>query len=123
MSSLTEDQGANIARIAGIIAGAPAVTGVADLITGAIDDVAASKASDRHVIVVLGAPFELDPQARQTIGDKLAHTGTRLHVIQARSATADRLQELAHKSHGQTPGGEIVAAIDDVRQRSPTATG
>ena len=90
------------------------MTGLADLIMGAIDDVAASRANDRHVIVVLGAPFEPDPQARQAIGDELVRTGTRLHVILARSASADGLQELARKSRGRAPGGEIVAAIDDV---------
>ena len=113
MSSLTEDQGANIARIAGIIAGAPAVTGLADLIMGAIDDVAASRANDRHVIVELGAPFELDPQARQAIGDELVRTGR-----DCTSSWPGRPRPMGcrswRKSRGRAPGGEIVAAIDDV---------
>ena len=100
-TALTSDREANIARIAGITAGSPAVVRLPDVITDTIAELAASKATDRHAVVVLGGAVDAADSALAGISDALTGSGTVLHVVAPATADAGALRRMAERSGGQ----------------------
>ena len=114
-TALTSDREANIARIAGITAGSPAVVRLPDVITDTIAELAASKATDRHAVVVLGGAVDAADSALAGISDALTGSGTVLHVVAPATADAGALRRMAERSGGQvstSPG--VLSAVDEV---------
>jgi hypothetical protein len=114
-TALTADRGANIARIAGITSGAPAVLPLPDVLSETVAELASSRASDRHAVVVLGAEVAADAARLAPLGAELAESGTTLHLVAPENVTADALARLATRTGGtvrRVP--ETLAAMDDV---------
>jgi hypothetical protein len=114
-TALTADRGANIARVAGITAGAPAVLPLPDVLAETVAELASSPASDRHAVVVLGGEVAADAARLAPLGDVLAQSGTTLHVLAPEDVTAGALARLAARTGGTLRRApEMLASMDAV---------
>ena len=118
-STLTSDRSANIARIAGITAGAPDVVPLSGLILAAATRVAVSTQTDRHLVVVLGSTPTVDLGALAPV---LENASIALHIVAPEGVDLIGLAELAAASGGVVPTvpelvGEIDAATAAIAQR------
>jgi hypothetical protein len=112
-SALTPDRTANIARIAGITAGAPAVASLPQVVTNSIAELGASRAMDRHAIVALGRSAGVTDSEFDALATAIAETGTRLHLIAPRGIDAPRLVALSQQTGGIiATDAELVASVD-----------
>ena len=109
-STLTSDRRANIARIAGITAGAPDVVPLSGLILAAATRVAVSTQTDRHLVVVLGSTPTVDLGALAPV---LENASIALHIVAPEGVDLIGLAELAAASGGVVPTvPELVGGID-----------
>ena len=114
-TALTADREANIARIAGITAGSPAVVPLPDVVIDTVAEMAASEATDRHAVVVLGGAVEATDSDLAEISDAVTASGTVLHVVAPTTTDAGPLRRIAERSGGQvSTSPEVLAAVDEV---------
>ena len=114
-TALTSDRDANIARIAGITAGSPAVVPLTDVVTDTVAELAASEATDRHAVMVLGGAVDAADPALAAITDALTASGTVLHVVTPATTDAGALRRIAARSGGEvSTSTEVLAAVDEV---------
>ena len=114
-TALTSDRGANIARIAGITAGAPAVIPLPDVLTETVAELASSPAGDRHAVVVLGGAVELNAAQVAALAEVLAESGTTLHVLVPQDVRAGALGRIAARTGGTTRrASPALASMDRV---------
>ena len=114
-TALTSDRGANIARIAGITAGAPAVIPMPDVLTETVAELASSPAGDRHAVVVLGGAVELSAARVAALAEALAESGTTLHVVVPQDVSAGALARVAARTGGSTRrASQPLASMDRV---------
>jgi hypothetical protein len=113
-TALTSDRDANIARIAAITAGSPAVVSLTDVVTGTIAELAASDATDRHAVVVLGGAIDAEADLAG-IADALTASGTVLNVVAPTTTDAGALARIAERSGGEvSASAEVLASVDEV---------
>jgi hypothetical protein len=114
-TALTADRDANIARIAGITAGSPAVVPLSDAITATVAELASSEAADRHAVIVLGDEVELTDAEVTELRAALRDSGTALHVVVPGGVDAGALSRIARRSGGgAATSPALLAAIDGV---------
>jgi hypothetical protein len=114
-TALTSDRGANIARIAGITAGAPAVVPLPDVLSETVAELASSPAVDRHAIVVLGGAVEATEAQVAALVEALADSGTALHVLVPEDVRADALARITAGTGGSTRRApQTLASMDAV---------
>jgi hypothetical protein len=114
-TALTSDRDANIARIAGITAGSPAVVALTDVVTDTIAELATSDATDRHAVVVLGGAVDAADADLAGINDALTASGAVLHVVAPTTTDAGALSRIAERSGGQVSASpEVLSAVDEV---------
>ena len=112
-SALTADRGATIARISGIIAGAPDVVPLPELLLDAATTLAESTLPDRHLVVVLGGELSLDDAQLTALRSSLSSSGTRVHAVAPNGPGP--LADLAAATGGLAPATtEAVAAMDRI---------
>ena len=118
---LTPDADANISRISGIVAGAPDVLPLPNLVLDAARRLAAAPFPDRHLVVILGTTFP-DGPILDELSRIVAETGMHVHVVGAADLDAGGIARLADQSGGlnpvlPTPVGEIDAVTRAIRNR------
>jgi hypothetical protein len=114
-SALTSDRDANIARIAGITAGAPAVVRLPEVITETLAELASSRADDRQMVVVLGGAIEATAAQLAGVAEALTESGTTLHVVAPPNVELGALGRIASRSGGSTTTSpEVLASLDAV---------
>jgi hypothetical protein len=114
-TALTSDRDANMARIAGITAGSPAVVPLTDVVTDTVAELAAGEATDRHAVVVLGDAVDAADAELTGITDALTASGTVLHVVAPATSDAGALRRVAERSGGDvSTSPEVLAAVDEV---------
>ena len=114
-SALTADRGANIARIAGIIAGAPAVVPLPEVVLDAVAALVTDPAGDRQAVVVLGGPFEATDAQVNDLASLVADSGTTLHLVTPAGVEAPALARIVEKSGGVIAASRVLlASIDRV---------
>jgi hypothetical protein len=114
-TALTSDRSATLARIAGITAGSPAVVPLTDVVTDTVAELAASEATDRYAVVVLGGAVDSADPALAGITDALTASGTVLHVVAPATTGAGALRRVAERSGGEvSTSPEVLAAVDEV---------
>ena len=113
-SALTADRDANIARISGIVAGAPDVVPLPELVRDAVMKLAAEPGADRQLVLVLSTPIEPGPMLDQiTAVVRDAHITT--HLVAAPGLDAGPIAELATSTGGRVPtGAAMVGEMDEV---------
>lgn len=112
-SQLTVDREAAIARVAGVTAGAPDVAPLPDIILDAVDELSRSPLTDRHVVVLLGAPLTIDDEQLESLSTAVGDAGVRLHVVAP--SGAGRLAEVSAATSGLAPSTtEFLGAMDRV---------
>jgi hypothetical protein len=110
----TTDRGANIARIAGMTAGAPDVVPLHRLVLDAAERVARYAWPDRHLVLVLGRPINEAPTLR-ALADIAAEADMRLHVIADPGIETGTAASLAEETGGvASSGGAMLAEVDNV---------
>jgi hypothetical protein len=110
----TTDQGANIARIAGMTAGAPDVVPLHRLVVDAAERLADEAWPDRHLVLVLGRPISEAPTLR-ALADIAAEADMRLHVIADPGIDTGTAARLAERTGGVASSGEtMLAEVDQV---------
>ena len=113
-SALTTDRGANIARIAGITAGAPDVVPLPELVLAEATRLAESSERDRHLVIVQATPIPAGPTL-DAIVDVVTAGGIRLHVVAAPGLDAGPIAQLAAATGGLVPDAPgMVAGMDGV---------
>ena len=114
-TALTADPGATIARIAGIIAGAPAVMPLPQLLLDAAAALGTTDTPDRHLLVVLGGPLGASEAEVARLADLVASNGIVLHIVNAVGPTDPALLAIAEQSGGTVPiAGQTLASFDAV---------
>jgi hypothetical protein len=114
-TALTSDRGANIARIAGITAGAPAVVPLPDVLSETVAELASSPAFDRHAIVVLGGAVEATEAQVAALVEALADSKTALHVLVPEDVRAGALARITAGTGGSTRRApQTLASMDAV---------
>ena len=114
-TAVTTDRDANIARIAGITAGSPAVVRLPEVITETVAELASSRADDRHTVVVLGGAIEATAAQLAGIDEALTESRTTLHVVAPPNVELGALARIASRSGGSTTTSlEVLASIDAV---------
>jgi hypothetical protein len=114
-TALTSDRDANIARIAGITAGSPAVVRMPDVVTETVAELASSEEGDRHAVVVLGDAVESTESQLAELTEAMTESGTVLHVVAPASVDAGALGRIAERSGGDvSTSPEVLAAMDGV---------
>jgi hypothetical protein len=114
----TSDRDANIARLAGITAGAPAVVDLPNVLIATVAELASKPAGDRHAVVVLGAPAAADDAQLADLAAALTESGTTLHVVAPPSVEPGAFDRIARASGGDvstSPG--VLASVDAVTAR------
>ncbi len=111
----TTDRGANIARIAGITAGAPDVVPLHRLVLDAAERLAATASwPERHLVLVLGRPINERPTLR-ALADVAARADMRIHVIADPGIDTGDAANLAENTGGVASGGQaMLAEVDQV---------
>ncbi|MEJ7719715.1 MAG: hypothetical protein WKF58_04440 [Ilumatobacteraceae bacterium] len=99
-TAFTTDQGATIARVSGITAGAVPVTSLPDVIVDSAELLADSTRAERHLVVELGGALEMSELRLQELADTLATSGTTLHVIVPLGVAVGPFGQLAERSGG-----------------------
>ena len=99
-TALTSDRDANVARIAGITAGAPAVVRLPEVITETVAELASSRADDRHAVVVLGGAIEATAAQLAGVADALIESRTTLHVVAPPNVELGALARIAVPERG-----------------------
>ena len=114
-TAFTADPSATIARIAGIIAGAPAVTPLPQLILDAAAALGTVDTPDRQLVVVLGGPLGASEEQLSQLAILVASNGITLHLVSAAGAAEPALIAIAEQSGGSVPiAGETLASFDAV---------
>jgi hypothetical protein len=114
-TAFTADPSATIARISGIIAGAPAVTSLPQLILDAAAALGTTETSDRHLVVVLGGPSGASEQQLSQLAILVASNGITLHLVSAAGAVEPALVSIAEQSGGSVPiAGGTLASFDAI---------
>ena len=114
-TAFTGDPGATIARIAGIIAGAPAVTPLPQLILDAASALGTTDTADRHLVVVLGGPLGASEEQLSQLANLVASNGIALHLVSAAGPVEPALIPIADQSGGSVPiAGETLASFDAI---------
>ena len=114
-TALTSDRDANVARIAGITAGAPAVVRLPEVITETVAELASSRADDRQAVVVLGGAIEATAAQLAGIADTLIESRTTLHVVAPPDVELTTLARITFRSGGSTSTSpNVLASIDAV---------
>ena len=114
-TAFTADPSATMARIAGIIAGAPAVTPLPQLILDAAAALGTADTPDRHLVVVLGGPLGASEEQLSQLAILVASNGITLHLVSAAGAAEPALIPIAEQSGGSVPiAGETLASFDAV---------
>jgi hypothetical protein len=118
-TALTPDRDANIARIAGVTAGSPAVVDVPNVLVDTVAELASSSAGDRHAVVLLGAPVPAGRDAKLAeLAAALGESGTTLHVVVPSSVDPGAFDRLARMSGGDvSTAREVLASVDAVAAR------
>ncbi len=117
-TALTPDRDANIARIAGITAGSPAVVELPDVLIDTVAELASSPAQDRHAVVVLGAAAVADDAQLAELSAALTESGAALHVVAPSPVEAGVLDRIARASGGDvSTSTEVLASVDAVTAR------
>jgi hypothetical protein len=117
-TALTPDRDANIARLAGITAGSPAVVDLPNVLVDTVAELASSPTADRHAVVVLGAPVVADDAQLAALAAALTESGTRLHVVAPSSVEPAPFDRIARASGGEvTASPEVLASVDTVTAR------
>ena len=114
-TALASDRGANIARIAGITAGAPAVISLPNVLTETVAELASSSAGDRHAVILLGGAAQLNAAQVTALTEALAGSGTTLHVLVPQDVKVGALAGIAARTGGTTRrASQPLAAVDRV---------
>jgi hypothetical protein len=114
-TALTSDRDANIARIAGITAGSPAVVQLPDVVTDTVAELSSSESVDRHAVVVLGDAVEATESQLAGLAEAVNESGTVLYVVAPASGDAGALGRIAQRSGGEvSTSPEALAAVDAV---------
>ena len=117
-TALTPDRDANIARLAGITAGSPAVVDLPNVLVDTVAELASSPTVDRHAVVVLGAPVIADDAQLAALAAALTESGTTLHVVAPSSVELAPFDRIARASGGDvTAAPEVLASVDAVTAR------
>jgi hypothetical protein len=111
----TTDRGANIARIAGITAGAPDVVPLHRLVLDAAERLAATRTwPERHLVLVLGRPINERPTLR-ALADIAGRADLRIHVIADPGIDTGDAADLAENTGGVASRGKaMLAEVDQV---------
>src|SRR5215217_2848652 len=117
----TVDRDANIARISGIVAGAPDVVALPNLLIDAATRLAAMPTPDRHLVLVIGTTFP-ETTAVQSLRDVIIPARIRLDVVAATGLDPGPIDDLAIESGGLSPVlpkpvGEMDAVTEAIRDR------
>jgi hypothetical protein len=114
-TAFTADPAATIAGIAGIVAGAPAVTPLPQLILDAAAALGTADTHDRHLVVVLGGPLGASEAQLFRLAILVASDGITLHLVSAAGAVEPALIPIAEQSGGSVPiAGETLASFDAI---------
>jgi hypothetical protein len=114
-TEFTADPAATIARLSGIIAGAPAVTPLPELILDAAAELGTADTPDRQLVVVLGGPVGASEEQLSQLATLVASNGITLHLVSAAGAVDPALIPIAEQSGGSVPiAGETLAAFDAI---------
>jgi hypothetical protein len=111
----TPDDDAQLARIAGMIAGAPDVVPLHRLVLDAARRLAEETVwPDRHLVLVLGRPISEDPTLR-ALADIVERANIRLHVVADPGIETGAIASLAEETGGVASEGEpMLAEVDEV---------
>ena len=98
-----------------IIAGAPAVTPLPQLILDAATALGTADTPDRHLVVVLGGPLGASEEQLSQLATLVATNGITLHLVNAAGAPEPALIPIAEQSGGSVPiAGETLASFDAI---------
>ena len=110
----TTDRDANIARIAGIVAGAPDIVPMPKLVLDAANDLADTPVADRHLVIVLGTTLPDGPVLDRLREVALA-AGIHVHVVASIGLEAGTIEALSDETGGSSPvAPATVGEMDEV---------
>jgi hypothetical protein len=117
-TALTPDRAANIARVAGVTAGSPAVVELSQVLVDTVSELGSSPAVDRHAVVVIGGGLDAGDDQLVELAAALAASGTMLHVVAPASVEPGAIARTARASGGDVSSApEVLAAVDVVTAR------
>ncbi|MBA3803484.1 MAG: hypothetical protein H0X22_11360 [Acidimicrobiia bacterium] len=116
-TAFTTDQGATIARVSGITAGADPVTPLPDVITDSAVLLADSDRAERHLVIELGGTLELSDSQLRELADPLATSRTTLHLIVPLGVAVGPIGQLAERTGGSAAPVAVMVTGSD-REKS-----